>query len=414
MTTPFKALNPFTPRFIEINYVAPDGGCCALSSSSGSQQSLPDDDPVPVPDNFQYFFQPPFGGYTWLMWMQDPSNPSQRILIEEFFIDGTDPVDITAFFLNVENTGLAGNQRKVFFTQANSTTSGTTEIAYYTNFSLESGTAFSLEEWDDVPEHEPLDGWVDGNDVQMVVIENYKQGHATFTISDPPLVLGPGSMMKAQSGSVWGRLDKIASYVFTDCTIQYWVKLLSSPAPQNFGQYFGHTAAGNVNNYRVTDGQLIFSAQNYLAYTSAGADSDLDTWVHWTYRIVGNVATIFKNGVPIVTMPTDPGTFDFFDTNHDLYFGQLRIPANEQQLAFRMCDFRMFNLGRTDEEILNTFEQRLFGTEPGLVAYYPMHETDSNFADYSGYNTPIFLKNLVGTGPSADIGWNADTPDCFA
>jgi hypothetical protein len=42
MTTPFRALNPFTPRFVEIDYTAAEGGCCS-SLSSGSQVSLPDD-----------------------------------------------------------------------------------------------------------------------------------------------------------------------------------------------------------------------------------------------------------------------------------------------------------------------------------------------------------------------------------
>ena len=187
MTTPFKALNPFTPRFIEINYVAPDGGCCALSSSSGSQQSLPDDD---LPDNFQYFFSPPFGGFTWLMWVQDPSNPEQRILVEEFIVEEFAPFEITEFFRNAENTGLPGSQRKVFFTLVNSGTGGSYEYAMNTEFSLQSGTGFSLEDWSNVPQYDGLDGWANANNVQMVVIENYKQGHATFTVVDvtPPPV----------------------------------------------------------------------------------------------------------------------------------------------------------------------------------------------------------------------------------
>lgn len=47
MTTPFKGLSPLTPRFIEVDYAAPDGGCCVSGFSSGSQASLPDD-PLPA------------------------------------------------------------------------------------------------------------------------------------------------------------------------------------------------------------------------------------------------------------------------------------------------------------------------------------------------------------------------------
>ena len=410
MTTPFKALNPFTPRFIEVEYVAPDGGCCSISSSP-TQQSFPDD-PVPVEDNFQYLFDVPISGATWLLWVQDPIT-EERILVEEFLVSDAGILDITEYFRNTEIESIGGTRRRVFITRSLPSGSDTYEEAYLTSYTAETGQ-FSVESWYDVPEHEPLDGWASGVDeIQMVVIENYRQSQATFTISSIPPVLGPGSMMKSQSGSVWGRLNQIPEYTFTDFTIQFWVKLLGTPEPQNFGQYLGHPAAGNVSIYRISDGMIVFSAQNYLMTTSAGEDSALDTWVHWTFRIAGNVGTIFKNGTSIVSTPVDSGSFDFFGADHDLYFGQLRIPDNEQQLAFRICDFRMFTVGRTDEEVLADFEQRLTGDESGLIAYYPMHETDSVFTDYAGFNSPIFLKNLAGTGPSADIGWNADTPDCF-
>lgn len=35
MTTPFKSLVPFSPRYVEIEYIAPTGDCC-VAASSGS------------------------------------------------------------------------------------------------------------------------------------------------------------------------------------------------------------------------------------------------------------------------------------------------------------------------------------------------------------------------------------------
>ncbi len=225
---------------------------------------------------------------------------------------------------------------------------------------------------------------------------------------------GPGSMMKARSGGVWGRLNKIAAYTFTDFTHQYWAKLLSTPAPQQFGQYYGHTFAGNVNNYRLTNGTLVFSATGLGQTSNVGEDSVLDTWVHWTYRRSGDTFSILKNGVVVKTdLGVSETPFDFFASDHDLYFGQVTIPTTEPQLAFRMSDFRMWNIARSDAEILADYQERLVGDEAGLVCYYPMSETDSAFADRTALNANIFLKNLVGTGPSADIGWNADGPACF-
>jgi hypothetical protein len=41
MTTPYQALQPTVPRYIEIDYVAVAGGCCSFSGSSGSSNSYP-------------------------------------------------------------------------------------------------------------------------------------------------------------------------------------------------------------------------------------------------------------------------------------------------------------------------------------------------------------------------------------
>lgn len=34
MSTPFKPLQPNTPKYVEIDYIAPAGECCGFSSSS--------------------------------------------------------------------------------------------------------------------------------------------------------------------------------------------------------------------------------------------------------------------------------------------------------------------------------------------------------------------------------------------
>lgn len=183
MTTPFKALNPFTPRFIEISYIAPDGGCCALSSSGGGQ--VFPDDPIPPETFFQYFFNSISAGAQWMMWVQNPVDPSERILVTEFTTEIEGLIDITAFFFLPEIQSLPGTQRKVFFTQVVSFTGFTGEAAYLTSFSDQTG-AMSLEAWNDVPEYEPLDGWVSSDDVQMVVIDNYLNSSATFNVVETP------------------------------------------------------------------------------------------------------------------------------------------------------------------------------------------------------------------------------------
>lgn len=183
MTTPFKALNPFSPRYIEINYVAPDGGCCAISSSGGG--TVFPDDPIPPETFFQYFFNSISFGTLWMMWIQNPVDPTERIFVTEFLTDIEGPIDITSFFYLPEVQSVPGAVRKVFFTQVFSTSSGTFERAYQTSFSDQTG-AMSLEAWNDVPAYDGLGGWYGPDDVQMVVIENYLNSIATFNVVETP------------------------------------------------------------------------------------------------------------------------------------------------------------------------------------------------------------------------------------
>lgn len=185
MTTPFKALNPLTPRFVEINYVAPDGGCCAISSSSGSYVSYPDIPPVPEPEN-HYYFNVPVDFQYYNFWVQDVNDPSQRVLLGTILIETLGLYEITHLFELPENTSMPGTQRKFFITRFFSDSSSTYEVATNTTFLDETGD-FSLEDFTTVP---PMDGisWYSGlDDVGMVVIENYITSSATFEIADRPL-----------------------------------------------------------------------------------------------------------------------------------------------------------------------------------------------------------------------------------
>lgn len=237
----------------------------------------------------------------------------------------------------------------------------------------------------------------------------------------PPIVYGPGSFRKGIGGpsdsNVWGRLDKISAYQFPgDCTFQFWHRISSSPTPQLYGAVCGHGIAGSdVNSYRPTDNSFVFYFPDSVLYTSSG-EAPTDTWNHWTVRREGTVLTLFKNGVQIYQ--DDPGSatpFNYFNTNQDFYFGKFAvgIGANDYRSEFHMSDFRMWNIARSDAEILADYQQRLAGNEAGLVAYYPMYETDSVFNDLTGNNASIFLKNVSGSGPNADIGWDSNTPPPF-
>ena len=73
-----------------------------------------------------------------------------------------------------------------------------------------------------------------------------------------------------------------------------------------------------------------------------------------------------------------------------------------------MREARVWNYARSDEEIRGTMRQRLYGSENGLIGYWPLSAPDAT--DVS------VLQNAVPNGTDGYIlaGWALTEPLCLA
>lgn len=59
-------------------------------------------------------------------------------------------------------------------------------------------------------------------------------------------------------------------------------------------------------------------------------------------------------------------------------------------------EVRLWNVARTDEEILGSMNNALFGSEEGLILYFPLNEgSGDEVSDYSVFNHPTIKNNTT-------------------
>ncbi len=117
--------------------------------------------------------------------------------------------------------------------------------------------------------------------------------------------------------------------------------------------------------------------------------------------------TIWKNGVIIKTATVSATTLTVP--------GRVYIGGPAESLLSYTSDLRLWNVARTNAEIFDSYQLRLAGNETGLVAYYPLFETDSVFQDYTGNNVEMLLKTNTTEGEPAPgrLCYDPLTPPCF-
>lgn len=180
----------------------------------------------------------------------------------------------------------------------------------------------------------------------------------------------------------------LPEYTFGDFTFEFWLRAKSSPTPDAFGRIFDNDfVAGFDVNIRPATPVLYFEAPD-INSTLANPFNTLnpitfDTFVHYSYVREGNEGRIFINGAAdlVRTLNTVPLT----PTAGFIYIGA-KDPAFASGY---ISDWRMWNVARTQAEIAATYQTRLNGNEPGLVAYYKFNQPDGVFVDSTGNNVPF-------------------------
>ncbi len=119
------------------------------------------------------------------------------------------------------------------------------------------------------------------------------------------------------------------------------------------------------------------------------------TWTHAALTFDGEYRTLYLNG-QLISRVHDPGRLDSYDTG-------LRIGALKNLLTWffdgNIDEVRIWNVARTQEEILQTMNHSLEGTEAGLVAYWDFNDGDGQVIFDKGQN---HINGYLGSLPDSD------------
>lgn len=92
------------------------------------------------------------------------------------------------------------------------------------------------------------------------------------------------------------------------------------------------------------------------------------------------------------------------DTGHDIWIGWDQPASGTTPVNGSIKDVRMWNVARTDADIINNKDDQLLGTESGLLAYWPMNEGSGQMVNELVSGNDGILGNSV-TNVTYDPTW---------
>jgi hypothetical protein len=187
-------------------------------------------------------------------------------------------------------------------------------------------------------------------------------------------------------------------HVTGDLTLECWIK------PTNYSDNRVLIFKGDANNgnqtYALTQdfGFLSFyhgSSFSVQKVQQQRTSPTADVWVHYAVRRSGTSVRFYVDGVQLGTDQTIGGT---------IYTGsaEVRVGAwtGSNYFLGKMDEVRIWNVARTDSEILDYYAKKANGSETGLVGCWHIEEgTGLTTADAAGT-----AQDLSITGASWDTG----------
>ncbi|GAA4314311.1 hypothetical protein GCM10023115_28610 [Pontixanthobacter gangjinensis] len=177
-----------------------------------------------------------------------------------------------------------------------------------------------------------------------------------------------------------------------------WVRVVGKGAgpagpvgPRNYGLWY------------LPNGTWLFQQYGDGVELAFNRPINIGEWYHFAAVKTGNLAKLYINGEVVAsnTAGTNPVTSNDpltigYAGFHDHHIGQID-------------EVRLWNIARTDEEILNNYARTLDPVTPGLLTYYNMEEAAGNVLNdqtANGFNGDLqeFSQSEVWTGSSRSLG----------
>ena len=191
----------------------------------------------------------------------------------------------------------------------------------------------------------------------------------------------------------------------TGFTLEAWVRpdslsgirrIVAKGAPGGYG--FGQNA-----------GRLRFTTFGIKDYDTAGVYLTVGVWTHVAVVLdASNDAHFYVNGLPVETIA---GTNPANTTAMPFNIG--RLANNIEYWDGLIDELRVWNTVRTDEQILESFNQSLNGDEAGMVAYWRLDEGgDATATDTANTNDGTLVNGPLWVPTPTDCNTNAVLDEC--
>ncbi len=185
-------------------------------------------------------------------------------------------------------------------------------------------------------------------------------------------------------------------------TLEAWVRPTSLVSNQQIILSHGYYTTGDYTDLMLLNGYYsIVSVSNGTNVVTAYPipSSDLNTWVHLAAVYNGTAWTLYRNGMYVNQMVSSAGPAI---TTDDWNIGG-RAKQQTNFFSGEIDEVRIWNVVRTESEILDAYKKKLSGKESGLVAYWSLDEGDGKFV------TDLTGKNHYGT-MNGGVFWSTDVP----
>ncbi len=180
-------------------------------------------------------------------------------------------------------------------------------------------------------------------------------------------------------------------------------RLVRKTAPFDAGYILAWQQTGNVVQLRLDD---VGGSTQIIVQDPTSNSAYLNTWHHFAgvYSASGGYARLYVDGVLVAEKPgAGPLTY----SASDLYIGN--GPTSYETFSGVLDEIRIWNVARTESEIIANMHESLLGCEAGLVGYWRLDEgTGQHVADSSPF------ANDGQLGENADAGGEASDPSWLA
>ncbi len=185
--------------------------------------------------------------------------------------------------------------------------------------------------------------------------------------------------------------------ILGDITIETWVNLTSQP--QNWVRIIGKGDNGNRTYgmwYYHPGKELVFQQYGGGVELSATMSLNLKTWYHIAMVRSGSIGFIYLNGVLVATKACNNGGMPR-TSSEPLTVGYAGFGS---YLNGTIDEVRIWNIARSQKEIVADMNVTIPANSPGLMAYYQFNESSGNsVTDISGNSNNCNLTN----GPNWQI-----------